>query len=86
MAQISDGALRKVSTLTWAIVLTIQVLAEIEARAVSSAQSLQQVNAQISASEREKRMLQLTQTELSSYSPDTPVYTGVGKMYVINER
>lgn len=58
----------------------MQVLADIEARAVSSAQSLQQVNAQISASEREKRMLQLTQTELASYSSDTPVYTGVGKM------
>jgi len=68
------------------IVLTTQVLADIEARAVSSAQSLQQVNAQISASDREKRMLQLTQTELSSYSRDTPIYTGVGKMYFINER
>lgn len=60
-----------------------QVLADIEARAISSAQSLQQVNAQIAASEREKRMLQLTQTELTSYPADTPVYSGVGKMYVI---
>jgi prefoldin subunit 1 len=60
--------------------LTAQVLAEIEQRAVISAQSLQQVNNQIAASEREKRMLELTQKELGSYPKDTPVYIGVGKM------
>ena len=37
----------------------------------------------MAAAEREKRMLQLTQTELKSYPSDTPVYTGVGKMYII---
>ena len=57
------------------------MLADIEARAVSSAQALQQVNAQMAAVEREKRMLQLTQTELNSYNSETPVYVGVGKMY-----
>ena len=59
------------------------MLADIEAKAVTSAQALQQVNAQMAAAEREKRMLQLTQTELNSYKNDTNVYVGVGKMYVI---
>jgi prefoldin subunit 1 len=57
-----------------------QVLTEIETRAIKSAQALQQVNGQISASEREKKLLELTKKELSSYPVDTPVYTGVGKM------
>jgi prefoldin subunit 1 len=58
------------------------VLAEIETRAVTSAQALQQVNAQIAAVEREKRMLQLTQSELNSYKKENNVYVGIGKMYL----
>ena len=79
MAQISDEALRKVGCAArW---LTRQLLVDIDARATASAKSLQQVNAQITVSEREKRLLELTQTELASYPPETPVYVGVGKMY-----
>lgn len=59
----------------------MKVLADIESKAISSAQSLQQVGTQITATEREKRMLELTQKELASYPRDTPVYTGVGKMW-----
>jgi hypothetical protein len=80
MAQISDGVLRKVPD-RFDKMTHNQVLTEIETRAVTSAQALQQVNGQISALEREKKLLELTQKELSSYPTDTPVYTGVGKMY-----
>jgi len=41
-----------------------------------------ELNAEISAAQREKKLLELTLKELSSYPADTPVYTGVGKMYV----
>lgn len=78
MAQISDDALRKV--LQPYISLNLQVVADIEARAITSAQGLQQVQAQMSTTEREKKMLQFTQKELESYPLDTPVYVGVGKM------
>jgi len=39
-----------------------------------------ELNAEISAAQREKKLLELTLKELSSYPADTPVYTGVGKM------
>jgi prefoldin subunit 1 len=38
----------------------------------------------MAASEREKRMLQLTQNELTSHPSDTSVYIGVGKMLLLH--
>jgi prefoldin subunit 1 len=81
MAQISDGALSKVPD-HFKSKTHNQVLAEIETQAVTSAQALQQVNGQITASERKKKLLELTQKELTSYPADTPVYIGVGKLYL----
>jgi hypothetical protein len=53
---------------------------DIDAKASSSAKGLQVVNAQIATSERDKRVLELTLSELAKYSTDTSVYLGVGKM------
>ena len=38
------------------------------------------LNAEMSAAQREKKLLELIQKELSSCQADTPVYTGVGRM------
>ena len=38
---------------------------------------------QIASKTREKRMLQLSDSELSTIPKDTPVYNGVGKMFVL---
>jgi prefoldin subunit 1 len=40
------------------------------------------VRAQIAAKTRESRLLQLSQQELEALPRETPVYDGVGKMYV----
>ena len=58
-----------------------QVLREIESKAQFSAQQLQIVRGQISSKTREKRMLELSSTELDGLPKDTPIYDGVGKMY-----
>ena len=59
-----------------------QVLNEIESKATFSIQQLQFVRAQLASQTREKRMLQLAQTELAALPAETPVYEGVGKMCV----
>lgn len=58
----------------------LQVLREIEAKASFSAQQLQIVRGQIASKNREKRMLQLSSSELDTVPKETPVYDGVGKM------
>ena len=58
-----------------------QLLREIESKAAFSSQQLQIVRGQISSKTREKRMLELSSTELDGLPRDTPVYDGVGKMY-----
>ncbi|KAK5168094.1 uncharacterized protein LTR77_006662 [Saxophila tyrrhenica] len=56
------------------------VLKEIESKAQFSAQQLQIVRGQITSKQREKRMLELSQKELSTLPKETPVYDGVGKI------
>jgi prefoldin subunit 1 len=53
---------------------------EIEQKSIQSTQQIALVKAQISAKNRESRMLQLTANEVSSLPPSTVVYEGVGKM------
>ncbi|KAF2484403.1 Prefoldin [Neohortaea acidophila] len=60
-----------------------EVLREIEAKASFSAQQLQIVRGQIASKNREKRMLQLSSSELDTVPVETPVYDGVGKMFVL---
>ncbi|KAI5780545.1 Prefoldin [Geopyxis carbonaria] len=60
-----------------------KVMLEIESRAQFSHQQLQIVKAQMAAKQRDIRLLQLTSRELSTLPPQTKVYEGVGKMFVM---
>jgi prefoldin subunit 1 len=57
-----------------------QLLQEIETRAIASQQQISLTKSQITAKQRDVRMLQLTSKELSELPADTGVYEGVGKM------
>jgi prefoldin subunit 1 len=56
------------------------LLQEIEARAISSQQQIGVTKAQITAKQKNIRLLELTSKEIGSLSKDTTVYEGVGKM------
>ncbi|KAK4170173.1 ceramidase-domain-containing protein [Cladorrhinum sp. PSN259] len=70
--------------LDWVPLQTVpQVLIrEIESQAVAAQQQIGLVRTQIASKQREMRLGQLTRSEISSLPPDTPVYEGVGKMFV----
>lgn len=57
-----------------------QLLQEIEARAIASQQQISLTKSQMTAKQRDVRMLQLTSKELSELPAETGVYEGVGKM------
>ncbi|OTA37225.1 hypothetical protein BTJ68_02687 [Hortaea werneckii EXF-2000] len=59
-----------------------QLLQEISSKAAFAEQQLNIVRAQIASKKREERKLQLSNKELSDLPSLTPVYDGVGKMYV----
>ncbi|QIX02193.1 hypothetical protein AMS68_007710 [Peltaster fructicola] len=60
-----------------------QLLQEIEAKAAFSQQQLGIVRSQLATKQREKRMLELSSNELGALPKETPVYDGVGKMFVL---
>ncbi|KAK3622446.1 hypothetical protein LTR56_001935 [Elasticomyces elasticus] len=60
-----------------------QLLQEISSKAQFAEQQLGIVNTQIGAKKRESRRLQLSDTEMDSLPKETPVYEGVGKMFVL---
>ncbi|KAK5120546.1 hypothetical protein LTR85_006202 [Meristemomyces frigidus] len=59
-----------------------QLLQEISSKAAFAEQQLGIVRAQIASKNRESRMLQLSNTEMDALAKETPVYNGVGKMFV----
>ncbi|KAJ5905532.1 uncharacterized protein N7473_002448 [Penicillium subrubescens] len=59
-----------------------KILQEIETRAIASQQQIGVTKAQITTKQRDIRMLQLTSKELAELPSETPVYEGVGKMFV----
>ncbi|GFG24023.1 probable prefoldin subunit 1 [Aspergillus udagawae] len=59
-----------------------KLLQEIEARAISSQQQIGVTKAQITAKQKNIRLLELTSKEIGSLSKDTTVYEGIGKMFV----
>ncbi|EME49109.1 hypothetical protein DOTSEDRAFT_118094, partial [Dothistroma septosporum NZE10] len=59
------------------------LLQEIEQKAAFAQQQLGIVRTQIASKTRENRMLQLSSTELDTLPKDTPVYDGIGKMFVL---
>ncbi|KAF1984798.1 Prefoldin [Aulographum hederae CBS 113979] len=60
-----------------------KLLVEIEQKAVFSQQQMGIVKSQMASKARETRMNTLTSTEVSSLPAGTPVYEGVGKMFVL---
>lgn len=56
---------------------------EIETQAIQAQQQISLVRTQLAGKQREKRLAQLTQSEISSLPADTPIYEGIGKMYGI---
>jgi len=55
---------------------------EIEAQALLAQQQINVVKTQISAKQRDIRLLELTSSEVSTLPRDTKVYEGVGKMFI----
>ncbi|KAI0800777.1 Prefoldin [Fomes fomentarius] len=73
MATLSDETLRK-------------ILVQIQQTAVQSQRALNVSKQQISAKERERRILQLTIEEITSLQGDVNLYKGVGKMFMMVPR
>ncbi|KAN0069772.1 Prefoldin [Elaphomyces granulatus] len=59
-----------------------KLVQEIETRAITAQQQINVVKAQISAKQRDLRLLQLTSKEIGSLPKNTNVYEGVGKMFM----
>ncbi|KAJ2899707.1 putative prefoldin subunit protein [Zalerion maritima] len=59
-----------------------QLVREIETQAIQAQQQISLTRTQMASKHREMRMTQLTLNEISSLSPSTNVYEGVGKMFV----
>ncbi|EHK16358.1 uncharacterized protein TRIVIDRAFT_40864 [Trichoderma virens Gv29-8] len=55
---------------------------EIESQAIAAQQQIGMVRTQIAAKQREQRLLRLTIGEVQSFSSNSVVYEGVGKMFV----
>ena len=70
----------KVSFLLSESALRVQILVQIQQRAVQSQRAIQITKAQVNGKERERRILQLTIAEIDSVKADVNVYKGVGKM------
>ncbi|ORY81594.1 Prefoldin [Protomyces lactucae-debilis] len=60
-----------------------KVLSEIEARAVSSQRELTSVKQALVQKQRIAKTIQLTLAEIDSLPKDTPLYQGVGKMFML---
>ncbi|KAE8135638.1 prefoldin subunit 1 [Aspergillus bombycis] len=59
-----------------------KLLQELENRIVTSQQQIGIAKAQVTTKQKAIRLLDLTSNEMSSLPKDTPVYEGVGKMFV----
>lgn len=59
-----------------------KLVREIETQAIQAQQQISLVRTQLGSKQREMRLAQLTKSELSSLPPETPIYEGVGKMFV----
>ncbi|KAH9996534.1 Prefoldin [Russula vinacea] len=73
MASLSDDTLRK-------------ILIQIQQTAVQSQRALTVTRQQVTNKERERRILQLTVSEISQTEDSVNVYRGVGKMFVMVPR
>ncbi|KAM5370640.1 hypothetical protein ACJZ2D_008354 [Fusarium nematophilum] len=60
-----------------------KLVREIETQAVAAQQQIGLARTQITAKQREQRLVRLTLSEMASLPEDAVVYEGVGKMYVL---
>jgi len=63
---------------------TQQLIREIESQAAAAQQQIGLVRTQMVSKQREMRLVQLTRGEMATLPPDTAVYEGVGKMFVLH--
>ena len=86
MASLSDDTLRKVvirATVLCSSTLSCimsQILVQIQQTAVQSQRALSITRQQVANKERERRILQLTVSEIGQIEHSANVYKGVGKM------
>jgi biotin-(acetyl-CoA carboxylase) ligase len=85
MASLSDDTLRKVCNSDLHLdrvrtKSTSQILVQIQQTAVQSQRALTLTRQQVTNKERERRILQLTMSEISQTEDSVNVYRGVGKM------
>ncbi|KAH9982277.1 Prefoldin [Lactifluus volemus] len=73
MASLSDDTLRK-------------ILFQIQQTAVQSQRALSVTRQQVASKERERRILQLTKSEIGQTEDSVNVYRGVGKMFMMIPR
>lgn len=59
-----------------------QLVREIESQAIAAQQQIGLARTQMTAKQREQRLVKLTLSEMASLPEDAVVYEGVGKMYV----
>lgn len=59
-----------------------KLVREIETQAIAAQQQIGLVRTQLASRQREMRLAQLTRVEISTLPTDTPIYEGVGKMFV----
>ncbi|OHE91769.1 prefoldin subunit [Colletotrichum orchidophilum] len=59
-----------------------KLIREIESQAIVAQQQIGQARTQMTAKQREMRMVRLTLDEVSSLPSDLNVYEGVGKMFI----
>jgi chaperonin cofactor prefoldin len=59
-----------------------QILIQIQQTVVQSQRGLNTTRQQMTAKERELRIIQLTNAEISALEPNVNLYKGVGKMYI----
>jgi hypothetical protein len=64
------------------LLLLEQLVREIESQAIAAQQQIGLARTQMTAKQREQRLVKLTLSEMASLPEDAVVYEGVGKMYV----
>ena len=83
MSQVPDETLRKVTLYHELLGGTdryLQILTQIQQRALQSQRALQVTKTQSSAKEREKRIAQITIGEINALDSQTRLYRSAGKM------
>eukprot|EP00002_Diphylleia_rotans_P036919 TRINITY_DN818_c0_g1_i1.p1 TRINITY_DN818_c0_g1~~TRINITY_DN818_c0_g1_i1.p1 ORF type:complete len:117 (+),score=31.98 TRINITY_DN818_c0_g1_i1:75-425(+) len=63
-----------------------EVLVELQTKIIEANQKLSQVRGQLNRAERERRRNELTLAEVIAQPEETPLYSAVGKMFILTPR